>query len=559
MSSDPDGDPLQLATQFESVHGRRPRVLHIGNIANNAFLNAKILNQAGYDCDVMCADYYHIMGCPEWEEADFIGTIADQFSPDWMTVDLQGYERPHWFAQGPQRLCLDYLLAKRSGDARSAASCWDELAAAARRGLDNYNELAVEVRVSGWRDRMSQLGSYLAVMREHPDAYDLTASKLRRMAEPYGLWAQALRSAALPPSYAMVAAMRLVGPKRLIDLTTPWLTLFREQFPDRPDQLTVDDVKPFLFDMRRWKRLCAAYDLIVGYATEGIRPLLAGARYFALEHGTIREIPYRDSGEGRRTALSYRMAEHVFVTNFDCLESAARLAPGKFTQINHPFDEDAGLAVTGWEALRAELQRELDCDTVFFFPTRHDWVAGTGYADKANDVFLRAFAELRRRGHRVGMVCGSWGANVPQSKALLAELGCAAHVRWGSPLPTVQFERMSRAAHCVVDQFMLGAFGGVMFKAMAVGAPMLTYLNEDQVRRQYAEPPPVINCRTTDEVVSALSEVLATPGRLAEYGAASRDWMRRYHGKEQTVRLQAAQFRAALFSTAGSRRLARTV
>ena len=32
---------------------------------------------------------------------------------------------------------------------------------------------------------------------------------------------------------------------------------------------------------------------------------------------------------------------------------------------------------------------------------RQDWVPGTGYADKDNDVFLTAFVELRRRGHEV--------------------------------------------------------------------------------------------------------------------------------------------------------------
>ena len=523
----------------------------MGNIANNAFLNAKILNQYGYDCDVICADYYHIMGCPEWEEADFIGTLADHFLPDWTSVNLQGYERPRWFAQGPQSLCLEYLVAKRTGDTRSAALRWEEL------GVANKTRAAHGAlgRSSGrglwrpsplWRQRIDAIQGYLTAMRERPDAYALTASKFRRLAEHRGPWAQALRFAALPPGFALVAAMQLIGPRPTVDLISRWLTLFQERFPDRADALTAEDVIPFVFSARRWARLFALYDIIVAYAVDGIMPLLAGFPYFALEHGTIREIPYRDTGEGRRTALCYRMAEHVFVTNFDCLGSARRLAPGKFTLINHPFDEDAGLSVSGWEALRAELQHELDSEVVFFFPTRHDWVAGTGYADKANDVFIRAFAELRRAGHRVGMVCSAWGANVAQSQALLAELGCAQYVRWGSPLPTVQFERMSRAAHCVVDQFKLGAFGGVVFKAMAVGAPMLTYLDEAQVRRQYAEPPPVINCRTTEEIVMTLAGLVGEPARLTEYGLASRQWMRRYHGKEQTIRLQAEQFQHVL-------------
>lgn len=46
---------------FRARHGRAPRILHIGNIANNAYNNAKILNEVGLDCDVICYDYYHIM------------------------------------------------------------------------------------------------------------------------------------------------------------------------------------------------------------------------------------------------------------------------------------------------------------------------------------------------------------------------------------------------------------------------------------------------------------------------------------------------------------------
>ena len=57
--------------KFRQQHGRSPRVLHIGNIANNAYNNAKLLNKVGLECDVICYGYYHIMGCPEWEDADF--------------------------------------------------------------------------------------------------------------------------------------------------------------------------------------------------------------------------------------------------------------------------------------------------------------------------------------------------------------------------------------------------------------------------------------------------------------------------------------------------------
>ena len=116
--------------EFKDTHKRPPRVLHIGNIANNAYLNAKFLNEAGFDCDVMCYDYYHIMACPEWEDAEYQGQIEDQSNPDWTKVDLGAFRRPSWFAQGPLATCMDYLIARREGNADKANIYWHALSVA---------------------------------------------------------------------------------------------------------------------------------------------------------------------------------------------------------------------------------------------------------------------------------------------------------------------------------------------------------------------------------------------------------------------------------------------
>src|SRR5262249_22054379 len=108
---------------------------------------------------------------------------------------------------------------------------------------------------------------------------------------------------------------------------------FAREFPERQDRLTLADCASLLPWMAKWKRLLSSYDLVQAYAVDGIICLLAGAPYVAFEHGTIRTIPYEDSSLGRRTALTYRMAAHVFVTNIDCVASAERLAPGRFTLI----------------------------------------------------------------------------------------------------------------------------------------------------------------------------------------------------------------------------------
>jgi glycosyltransferase involved in cell wall biosynthesis len=321
---------------------------------------------------------------------------------------------------------------------------------------------------------------------------------------------------------------------------------FNQQFPDRVDRFTLTDIQGFAPFSDLWSRVFEHYDVIIAYSTDGFLPLLAGRRYLAFEHGTLREIPFRHTPEGRRTALAYRLAEHVFVTNFDCLGNAATLAPGRHTLINHPFDEDHSLLAGGVDSERHALCAELNCEFLFFFPTRHDWVAGSGYADKGNDVFLRGMAALTRAGFRIGAVCCEWGANVAQSKALLAELGIAEQVKWIAPVPTVRFERLSRAAHCVVDQFMLGSFGGVLFKAMAAGAPVLTYLEETQLLRQYPVCPPVLNCRTAEEVFEVVSPLIAHPDQLAAIGLAGRKWMQKHHSKHSTVLSQMPAFSRCL-------------
>lgn len=98
--------------EFERQQGRPLRVLHIGNIANNAYNNAKIQRKIGVEADVICQNYYHMMGTPEWEDANFLGKHGDDFFPDWWRVDLNGFTRPRWFFQGPRELCFEAVRAK---------------------------------------------------------------------------------------------------------------------------------------------------------------------------------------------------------------------------------------------------------------------------------------------------------------------------------------------------------------------------------------------------------------------------------------------------------------
>ena len=73
------------------------RVLHVGNVANNGYLNAKFHRRVRIEADAIC-DETHILSLPEWEDPDLHGT----FDPDPNPSELAhegNWERPPWIIE----------------------------------------------------------------------------------------------------------------------------------------------------------------------------------------------------------------------------------------------------------------------------------------------------------------------------------------------------------------------------------------------------------------------------------------------------------------------------
>lgn len=553
-------DNFQWLENFKSIHGHPPRVLHIGNIANNAYNNANILRECGLEGDVICYDYYHNMATPEWEDADFTIEGMDQFNPNWSSINLGKFKRPKWFVQGPMSLCIDYLIAKNRGDKMRSDEFWHALAqlnktrqqnlfAKSRYDLKKYLRLLKYFFINQNANLRIRSNNFFS--EKQPNSllfyiyfiYLLTFLPLFFIAKIFVWLGQLILG--LLNEYS-------VHSDKFIDV---WKMNIQEKF------INLDSLAPGisfenlekdlgssvnLKSLGAWKSLFSYYDVVIGYSTDGIYPLLTDTPYIAFEHGTIRDIPYQDTSQGRLCAITYAAANHVFVTNFDCKKSAEFLAPNKYTLINHPFDENHSHGIVGVDSLREKLLQELDSDFLFFFPTRHDWVKGTGYADKANNVFLNAFTKLRQLGFRVGAVCCEWGQNVENSKKLLSDSRVDNYVKWSDPMATVQFERTAMACDCVVDQFKLGSFGGILFKAMAAGSPVMTYLKEEMLKEQFSEMPPVINCKNETDIIKAIKSFYEKPDSRELLGQKSRDWINRHHSKRDTINKQLEQFKILL-------------
>lgn len=487
--------------------GRPLKVLHIGNIANNAYYNAKFLRRAGVEADVLCHDDYWIMSSPEWEEADFDGVPSDHYHPDWWSLDLKGYERPRWFVQGPFELCVAYLLAKQQGNCSLVESLWIKLTDARRKICNpSYNRVLKTSRtIAGHMpgklyNNIRNAAQKFFARRNPVTRNNTTASEDNLFHQEYAQRCQ-------------------------------WLiSEFARRFPDRPDHLTLDELLPYEPQVKLLKGLFRYYDLVQGYSVYPLLPMLAGFKpYVAFEHGTLRDAPeakwefkgpFHANTIGRLTALSYALADHVFITNADCLASARRLGLEHYDPLPHPLDE---AVFNPTDEHRDAIRKRCGSNLVFFCPIRHDWI------DKGTDLYIRAIPKLSALLGNEFKVCFTpWGREIDKSRALIAELGCADRVLWEGPFGAIQFARWLSAADVVFDQLVYPSFSGLTPRALACGVPIIAAYNPDSMAWMFPEPAPILTARSVEDIVRQTMEAVR-PGFRGDYAVRSRQWIERNH------------------------------
>ncbi|MBN2712353.1 MAG: glycosyltransferase [Planctomycetes bacterium] len=520
------------------------RVLHLGNIANNGYNNAKILRRHGIDSDVLCYGYYHIMGSVEWEEEDVFGTWGNDDFPAWKNAGVKKDVRPLWFAQGPFCLAALYLSARAKKQRFRSSVFRMLLNGFARFGVPL---LGVVIGGRGWVGRAlrSALRFGRNLFRFVRQQAMLSALSLTIVAMLAGLGVICL--AKVRPDMTTPLAIG-GGMLLLIFLCTRWwqhslhtrilrrigslTATFKELFPHRESFLSSNDLRLGRIEEMLWSQLFSCYDLVIGYATEGKYPLVFSKPYLAFEHGTIRDLPFQESPQGRCCAITYRMADGVIITNCDNIRAAKQLRLNSYSFLPHPINEDH--MDEPYEDLRAELLQALSADFIAFHPSRQHWEE-CRHPDweKGNDIFIRGFAKFVTEHHpAAGAVFVDWGKTVEQSKELLESLGIADRVLWIPPQPNRSMTRYIRAADMVADQFFLGAFGGILPKALLHGCPTMLKLDEEIHRWCFPEMPPVMNVSTPEEVYMALVKLDDDTVYRDSLVSGGRVWYDAYHSNK---------------------------
>ncbi len=487
----------------------QPRVLHIGNILNNGYLNCKFLRRRGIEADSLNVDYRHVQGQPEWEEV-YLDQAVDEFNPDWDGVDLKGFQRPPWF--------FDVWLAELP---------------------------ALAARLEASSGRTSPRHTDKAETGPLPDKPNNIFHKIARK---IGLWQ------AVERRRARKSPVQTEPDGEIKTRDHYWAELmdrFRAAYPEREQALSLDDILALYERSRYYSDLLELYPLIQGYGLDPIHALLGapGKPFICFEHGTLREFPFEDSPRGRLYALCVKKAEKVIITNADCNRAADRLGLDNYVFIPHPVDEE--LYHPQESALAARLKAEHDCDWVFLAPARHHWKnCPDGLENswfKRNDILIRGLGHVfrRRPDLRAVVIFFEWGQEVDLSKELIRECGFSDRVRW-EPLRTKPvLKEFYDAADIVFDQFNdgIGTFGTVVPEALACSKPVVLNYKAELHRWCYPELPPLLNAPDEEAVARHAIELLDNETYRLELGRRGRRWFLDHHSSSVVADRMIAVYR----------------
>ncbi len=496
---------------FKKVYKRAPKILHVGNIANNAYQTAKMLNAQGADCDVLCADYYHVMGAPEWDDADFSGEIENQQCPNWSSVDLNGFIRPRWFAQAPRKTAIAYLMAKRSGKDSKAEKLWHKME-------DQRKKLSQE--------KLPHSG--ISFIQNVKDKFLFAGEALAGMAS------NSNGNISYTKEYAHKIQEKLQKDAK-------------DYFPDRKIIITAE-MDYYIKTALEYKPLFEMYDIVQGYATEAIWPYLAGdTKYVAWEHGTLRTFPYEENTRGHLLLLSYAAADVVYVTNVDCYESAEYITKHSKAPIVcglHGFDTERMLQKQK-EAIaqqKDDISYIKDGEVLFFCPARIDIDSAYGTYLKSNDVLYRALDKVYAQHsatHPFKILQLEWGNDVDTFKDWLKKEcpNLENAVIWHRPFSKKEFYRLLQHARLVFDNFLLPLMGGNGIETLMSGHAVLVNkaISQELMLRFFPAMWSVFSVENEEDIAKAAEEGLLNPQKCAETAKNGRDWIMNYHSHKAIV------------------------
>lgn len=485
----------------------KKKILFIGNIANNSFLIAELLNSQGIHVDVMCDDYFHCMAYPEWENIAFGVDQHSQIKIDKSKLN-KNYERPKWFAQGNRDTVLNYLISKNNGDTEESILNWQL--------LENQNFISQSLNLS--EISTTQINVPALNHSENPKKV-----RINRLLKYMTL----LNITHLKTNFFQVV-------KRLLQATFTSKLFEKFLVLNIPFFLLRRLVKVFYGEktVEKIKLLTSFYDEIILFGPSAIwAAVLPTVKIRFFEHGTIRYANEKHDLFAKILSRVYKRAEFVFITNGDVYSYLHAIPRAQVVPTIHPIKFRMEL-----EKIKSEniLSNEIkDWESIkragyLFCPVRQDWdVKGIDFYVKNLDKICEMFPNII-------IVLTKWGNDLEKAINLINGKFYADRIRWINTYSRPVLAVLMQHSILVLDQTALPHFGSTAPQALAMGAPVVAKYDPASTSYIFEVPAPIFSIETVEDLLHAISYYLEPSVRI-KHSELAVNWVEKYHSEARLM------------------------
>ena len=175
----------------------------------------------------------------------------------------------------------------------------------------------------------------------------------------------------------------------------------------------------------------------------------------------------------------------------------------------------------------------------FFIPSRIDFYW------KGHDKLINVIKNLPRD---INFIFMNWGPDrekvisICKKKKINKQI-CFLNFIASKPV-LYKFMDMSDA---VIDQFKIGTCGTSTIESLAGSVPVLTYVNDDNYTKYKISQPPLINCKTEDDIESSINLIIKDSKYLERVSLEIKEWYKKTHKPENVSILMKEIVRKILF------------
>lgn len=562
-------------------------VLHVGNIAHNAYFNELILRKSGRPGCVVNFDAYHFASSPQWLELSKREidrkSLGDDFFPNFFQFENSKELQPDFFFQGPlyqvfsclyslgtnnfnvnnplfktSRTLMDFARYKciYKKNYSESYSVWDDKTFAQSLNDLNVHTTWIKVLNEGFR-----LDKYRYQFINHLNIigglelktvnFPLPLAYINGLLSPFFNENESLSPLLRLKAYYKEALKRLKSSQQeglkfksatIIKKAMSNLNFMKalgivQISEDVYDPTQREDLKglntyPYHQVIPYWDCIRSFFDFQIFYGSHALLASLSIRRkpYAAYEHGTIRSIPFQDNDFGRLVKHAYENANIVMITNADYFYANNKLNfdKQKIVYIPHGFDDNSCIDFLN------KFKKSTDKNDIikFFAPSRHDWVNGNDGNSKGNEIIVKAVKKLvddRQINFLVTML--EYGNDVQATKNLIEQLELNDYFEWKPTMIRKELWSFYLNSNAVLDQFYIPAIGQIGVETIALGVRLIN-ADDGSMTKFFGEKSPILSANTPEEVAKLMMNIMADPNDKLGVGDYGRAWFARNHSSD---------------------------